>query len=164
MVKLRLRRGGKKKSPHYRIVATDSRYPREGRFLEILGYYCPVSNPKKLEIDARKALVWLQNGAQPTDTVKNLLSKKGIMKMWHEVRVNKKTIDDVLPTETEIKTKPTVHTPIVETPVPVEENSPETDEKAAITEDTVSESASTDELDPVENETAEDHDEATEKE
>ncbi len=113
MVKLRLRRGGKKKQPHYRIVAADSRFPRDGRFLEIVGYYSPITKPKKLEIDARKALVWLKNGAQPTDTVRSLLSKKGIMTMWHEVR-NGKTIEEVLPAEPVVEEMPVVEAPKVE--------------------------------------------------
>lgn len=96
MVRLRLRRGGKKKVPHYRIVAADSRFPRDGRFIEVIGFYSPVTNPKKLEIDAAKALKWLQYGAQPSDTVRGLLSKKGIMTMWHKVRLGA-TVEDVLP-------------------------------------------------------------------
>lgn len=96
MVRLRLRRGGSKKKPHYRIVATDSRYPRDGRFIEIIGYYSPVTTPKKLHIDAEKALTWLKNGAQPSDTVRSLLKQKGIMEMWHKVR-HGATFEEVLP-------------------------------------------------------------------
>ncbi len=96
MVRLRLRRGGKKKLPHYRIVAADSRFPRDGRFIEVIGFYSPVTNPKKLEIDAAKALKWLKSGAQPSDTVRSLLSRKGIMTMWHKVRLGA-AMEDVLP-------------------------------------------------------------------
>ena len=83
-VKLRLKRMGSKKSPFYRIVAADSRSPREGRIIESLGYYNPTKNPAEVKIDAELAMKWLNNGAQPSDTVRNLLSKDGIMKRFHE--------------------------------------------------------------------------------
>lgn len=78
-VKIRLRRMGAKKSPFYRIVVADSRYPRDGRFIEEIGYYNPVSEPVQVKIDAEKAKKWLANGAQPTDTVKSLLKKNGVI-------------------------------------------------------------------------------------
>ncbi|MBR0113453.1 MAG: 30S ribosomal protein S16 [Clostridia bacterium] len=78
-VKIRLRRMGAKKSPFYRIVVADSRYPRDGRFIEELGTYNPVVTPIEVKIDADKAKQWLGNGAQPTDTVKALLKKEGIL-------------------------------------------------------------------------------------
>ena len=78
MVKLRLKRMGAKKQPSYRIVAADSRAPRDGRFIEIIGFYNPRSNPVEIKIDEEKALKWLNNGAQPTDTVKSLFTKLGI--------------------------------------------------------------------------------------
>lgn len=78
-VKMRLRRMGAKKAPFYRIVVADSRYPRDGRFIEEVGYYNPVSEPVQVKIDAEKAKKWLANGAQPTDTVKTLLKKNGII-------------------------------------------------------------------------------------
>ncbi|MBN2878944.1 MAG: 30S ribosomal protein S16 [Clostridia bacterium] len=78
-VKLRLKRIGQKKKPFYRIVAADSRAPRDGRFIEQIGYYNPVSEPEELKIDAEKAQKWLKTGAQPTDTVKALLKKTGIL-------------------------------------------------------------------------------------
>ena len=84
MVKLRLKRMGAKKQPSYRIVAADSRAPRDGRFIEILGFYNPRSNPAEVIIDEEKVLKWLNNGAQPSDTVRNILSKEGIMKKFHE--------------------------------------------------------------------------------
>lgn len=74
-VKIRLRRTGKKKAPFYRIVVADSRYPRNGRFIEEIGYYNPLENPPIIKIDAEKARKWVENGAQPTDTVKALLQK-----------------------------------------------------------------------------------------
>ncbi len=78
-VKMRLRRMGAKKAPFYRIVVADSRYPRDGRFIEEIGYYNPVSEPVQVKIDAEKAKKWLANGAQPTDTVKSLLKKNGVI-------------------------------------------------------------------------------------
>ena len=75
---------GSKKSPFYRIVAADSRSPRDGRIIESLGYYNPTKNPAEVKIDAELAMKWLNNGAQPSDTVRNLLSKDGIMKRFHE--------------------------------------------------------------------------------
>lgn len=83
-VKLRLKRMGSKKSPFYRIVAADSRSPRDGRIIESLGYYNPTKNPAEVKIDADLAIKWLNNGAQPSDTVRNLLSKDGIMKRFHD--------------------------------------------------------------------------------
>lgn len=79
-VKIRLRRMGAKKAPFYRVVVADSRYPRDGRFIEELGYYDPMKNPADIKIDAEKAQKWLNNGAQPTDTVKALLKKSDIIK------------------------------------------------------------------------------------
>ena len=77
MVKIRLRRMGAKKAPFYRIVVADSRYPRDGRFIEELGYYDPTKEPSVLKVDDEKAKSWIANGAQPTDTVKALLKKNG---------------------------------------------------------------------------------------
>ncbi len=79
MVKIRLRRMGAKKAPFYRIVVADSRYPRDGRFIEEIGYYNPISNPVELKVDAEKAKKWIGNGAQPTDTVKALLKKANVI-------------------------------------------------------------------------------------
>lgn len=79
MVKIRLRRMGAKKAPFYRIVVADSRYPRDGRFIEEIGYYNPVAEPAVLKVDADKAKKWIGNGAQPTDTVKALLKKANVM-------------------------------------------------------------------------------------
>ena len=79
MVKMRLTRMGQKKAPFYRVVVADSRYPRDGRFIEEVGYYNPLTNPAEVKIDAEVAKKWLANGAQPTDTVKDLLKKSGII-------------------------------------------------------------------------------------
>lgn len=78
-VKIRLRRMGAKKAPFYRIVVADGRYPRDGRFIEEIGYYNPLTEPAQVKIDVDKAKQWLQNGAQPTDTVKALLKKNGVL-------------------------------------------------------------------------------------
>jgi small subunit ribosomal protein S16 len=76
-VKIRLKRMGAKKSPFYRVVVADSRYPRDGRFIEEIGTYNPLTDPSTVNIDSEKAQKWLKNGAQPTDTVKILLKKVG---------------------------------------------------------------------------------------
>lgn len=77
MVKIRLRRMGAKKAPFYRVVVADSRYPRDGRFIEEIGTYNPLTNPATVEVDAEKAQSWIKNGAQPTDTVRDLLKRSG---------------------------------------------------------------------------------------
>ncbi|MDY3846390.1 MAG: 30S ribosomal protein S16 [Eubacteriales bacterium] len=79
-VKIRLRRMGAKKAPFYRVVVADGRYPRDGRFIEEIGYYDPMKEPVVINIDAEKATTWMKNGAQPTDTVKALLKKSEIIK------------------------------------------------------------------------------------
>ncbi|MBS6446525.1 MAG: 30S ribosomal protein S16 [Clostridiales bacterium] len=77
-VKIRLKRIGAKKAPFYRVVVADSRYPRDGRFIEELGYYNPLTDPVDIKIDPEKAKKWIANGAQPTETVRSLLKKAGI--------------------------------------------------------------------------------------
>ena len=79
MVKIRLKRMGMKKKPFYRLVVTDSRNPRDGRFIEEIGYYNPVSEPVEMKIDGERAKYWLGVGAQPTDTVRALLKKGGVL-------------------------------------------------------------------------------------
>ena len=78
-VKIRLRRMGAKKAPFYRIVVADSRFPRDGRFIEEIGYYNPLTTPVEIKIDSDKAKNWIKNGAQPTETVKALLKKNGVI-------------------------------------------------------------------------------------
>ncbi|MCL2580373.1 MAG: 30S ribosomal protein S16 [Oscillospiraceae bacterium] len=78
-VKIRLRRMGAKKAPFYRVVVADSRYPRDGRFIEEIGYYDPTKEPSLVKIDGEKVKKWLENGAQPTDTVRALLKKHNIV-------------------------------------------------------------------------------------
>lgn len=79
MVKIRLKRMGTHKQPFYRVVVADSRAPRDGKFIEEIGYYNPMTDPKEIKIDAEKAKKWLGNGAQPTETVKTLFKKSGII-------------------------------------------------------------------------------------
>ncbi len=88
-VKIRLTRMGSKKRPTYRVVATDSRSPRDGKYLEKIGFYNPLTSPAEIKIDEEVALKWLRNGAQPTDTAKSVLSKAGVMKKFHDEKVNK---------------------------------------------------------------------------
>ncbi|MBO5934396.1 MAG: 30S ribosomal protein S16 [Clostridia bacterium] len=78
-VKIRLRRMGAKKAPFYRVVVADSRYPRDGRFIEEIGYYNPTTEPATVKIDAEAAKKWIGNGAQPTDTVRSILKNQGII-------------------------------------------------------------------------------------
>lgn len=78
-VKIRLRRMGAKKAPYYRVVVADSRYPRDGRFIEEVGTYNPLAEPSVFAVDGEKVKQWIANGAQPTDTVKSLLKKNGII-------------------------------------------------------------------------------------
>ena len=79
MVKIRLKRTGKKKDPSYRVVVADERMPRDGRFIEEIGFYNPMTEPATVKIDAEKAQTWIKNGAQPSDTVRSLLKKSGII-------------------------------------------------------------------------------------
>ncbi len=88
-VKLRLMRMGSKKRPFYRVVAADSRYPRDGKFVEVVGTYNPVLLTDNIKVDEEKALKWLRNGATPTDTVKDILSKAGVMKKFHDEKKGK---------------------------------------------------------------------------
>ena len=92
-VKLRLKRMGAKKRPSYRIVAADSRSPRDGRFIELVGTYNPLVNPAEIKINEELAMKWLNNGAIPTDTVRDLFKKAGINKKLHETKqATKKTV------------------------------------------------------------------------
>lgn len=86
MVKIRLRRVGSKKKPSYRVVIADARSPRDGRFISIIGHYNPMTEPETIVIDEEKALYWLSQGAQPTDTANRLLTKMGVMEKFKETR------------------------------------------------------------------------------
>ena len=88
-VKLRLKRMGAKKKPFYRVVAADSRSPRDGRFIATLGTYNPLKTPAEITVKEEETLDWLSKGAQPTDTVRNILSKAGVMEKYHNMRQGK---------------------------------------------------------------------------
>lgn len=88
-VKIRLKRIGAKKAPFYRVVVADSRSPRDGRFIEEIGTYNPVANPAEVKINEEKALEWMTNGAKPSDTVRNLFSKAGLMEKFHNAKNQK---------------------------------------------------------------------------
>ena len=88
-VKIRLKRMGAKKKPYYRIIVADSRSPRDGRFIEALGTYNPLTNPASIKLEEESILNWLGKGAEPTDTVRNILSKAGIMEKFHNSKKNK---------------------------------------------------------------------------
>ena len=88
-VKIRLKRMGANKNPFYRIVVADSRSPRDGRYIEIVGTYNPVVQPAKVDINEELALKWLQDGAKPSDTVRNLFSNQGIMEKFHNAKLSK---------------------------------------------------------------------------
>lgn len=89
MVKLRLKRMGKKGNPFYRIVAADSRSPRDGRIIEQVGTYNPLVKENQVTLDTEKVIKWLNNGAKPSDTVRSILSKEGLMKEFHESKMAK---------------------------------------------------------------------------
>ncbi|MCL6516454.1 30S ribosomal protein S16 [Alicyclobacillus sp.] len=89
-VKIRLKRMGAKKAPFYRVVVADSRSPRDGRFIEQIGTYNPLTDPAAIQINAERALHWLRTGAQPTDTVRHLFREAGILKQFHELKYNNK--------------------------------------------------------------------------
>lgn len=88
-VKIRLKRMGAKKSPFYRIVVADSRSPRDGRQIETVGTYNPLTKPAEVKINEELALKWLQDGAKPSDTVRNLFSEQGIMEKFHKAKLGK---------------------------------------------------------------------------
>ena len=96
-VKIRLRRTGRKKQPTYRIVIADSRSPRDGKFIEVIGQYQPRSGEQALNLQADRANYWLDNGAQPTDTVRSLLRKAGVLKARHEQRLGRKLTASAVP-------------------------------------------------------------------
>ena len=89
-VKIRLKRMGAKKKPFYRVVVADSRSPRDGRFIEEIGYYNPLTEPAEIKINEERALKWLADGAQPSDTVRSLFRKQGILKKVHESKYGNK--------------------------------------------------------------------------
>src|SRR5215467_14331689 len=96
-VKIRLRRAGRKKAPTYRIVVADSRSPRDGKFIEIIGQYAPRTGEQALNLKNDRVNYWLDSGAQPTDTVRSLLRKAGILKARHEARLASKLNANAVP-------------------------------------------------------------------
>lgn len=88
-VKIRLKRMGAKKAPFYRVIVADSRSPRDGRFIDTIGTYNPLTTPAEIKLNEESAIRWLNNGAIPTDTVKNLFSKAGIMEKYHNLKQGK---------------------------------------------------------------------------
>ena len=96
-VKIRLRRVGRKKAPVYRIVVADSRSPRDGKFIEIIGQYAPRQTENSLAVKAERANYWLDVGAQPTDTVRSLLRRAGVLKARHEARTGSKRTSNAVP-------------------------------------------------------------------
>ena len=88
-VKIRLKRMGAKKAPFYRVIVADSRSPRDGRFIDTIGTYNPLTTPAEIKLNEESAIKWLNNGAIPTDTVKNLFSKAGIMEKFHNTKQGK---------------------------------------------------------------------------
>ena len=88
-VKIRLKRMGAKKAPFYRVIVADSRSPRDGRFIDTIGTYNPLTTPAEIKLNEESAIKWLNNGAIPTDTVKNLFSKAGIMVKYHNLKQGK---------------------------------------------------------------------------
>jgi small subunit ribosomal protein S16 len=88
-VKIRLKRMGSNKAPFYRLVVAESRAPRDGRFIEEIGTYNPLTDPAKIAINEERAMTWLSNGAQPSDTVRDLFRQAGIMKKFHEAKLQK---------------------------------------------------------------------------
>ncbi len=133
MVKIRLRRTGAKKQPHYRVVVTDSRSPRDGKFIENIGHYNPRTEPPTVEIDAERALYWLSVGAQPSEAVKRMLDKMGVMAQVPAVRKGTKSLDEILAefelakaAKAALKEEPAEEVPEEEAPeAEVEEDEPE---------------------------------------
>ena len=97
MVRIRLRRMGRKKAPYFRIVVADSQSPRDGRFIEIIGQYQPRQGNNAVNLDADRANYWLDNGAQPSDTVRSLLRRAGVLKARHEARLGRKLTAAAVP-------------------------------------------------------------------
>jgi small subunit ribosomal protein S16 len=104
-VKIRLRRMGAKNRPMYRFVATDSRMPRDGRFIEILGYYNPIERPTQVKVNEEKIYYWLKQGATPTDTVNSLFKQIGLLRKWEMVKKGEDVSQITLATQLKEKTK-----------------------------------------------------------
>lgn len=94
MVKLRLRRMGANDQPFYRIVAVDSRVKRDGKYIECVGWYDPKPSPSKINIETERAIYWLSVGAQPSETVRSLMRKAGVLQIWHESKQKKQATEE----------------------------------------------------------------------
>ena len=147
MVKIRLRRTGAKKQPHYRVVVTDSRSPRDGKFIEIIGHYNPRTEPPTVEIDAERALYWLSVGAQPSEAVKRMLDKMGIMAQVPAVRKGDKSLDEIL---AELELAKAAEAALKEEPAEEEAPEEETLEAEAEEEAPEEESEDAEDAEPVE--------------
>jgi small subunit ribosomal protein S16 len=97
MVRIRLRRTGRKRAPYYRIVVADSQSPRDGRFIEIIGQYAPRQGNDAINLEVERANYWLDQGAQPSDTVRSLLRRAGVLKARHETRLGRKLSGSAVP-------------------------------------------------------------------
>lgn len=97
MVRIRLRRTGRKRAPYYRIVVADSQSPRDGRFIEIIGQYAPRQGNDAIALEVERANYWLDQGAQPSDTVRSLLRRAGVLKARHETRLGRKLSSKAVP-------------------------------------------------------------------
>ena len=97
MVRIRLRRTGRKRAPYYRIVVADSQSPRDGRFIEIIGQYAPRQGNDAIDLEVERANYWLDQGAQPSDTVRSLLRRAGVLKARHETRLGRKLSSTAVP-------------------------------------------------------------------
>jgi small subunit ribosomal protein S16 len=97
MVRIRLRRTGRKRAPYYRIVVADSQSPRDGRFIEIIGQYAPRQGNDAINLEVERANYWLDQGAQPSDTVRSLLRRAGVLKARHETRLGRKLSSKAVP-------------------------------------------------------------------
>ncbi|WP_349535288.1 30S ribosomal protein S16 [Leuconostoc citreum] len=113
-VKIRLKRMGAKKRPFYRVVIADSRSPRDGRFIETVGTYNPIAQPAEIKLDEAKILTWLSNGAQPSDTARNLLSNAGILAKFAEMKAAKKSTAAKPAASAASATKPTEKNTVAE--------------------------------------------------
>ena len=119
-VKIRLKRIGAKKNPYYRIVVADARYPRDGRFIEQIGSYDPMTNPAKVSVDGIKALQWMKNGAQPTDTVRSLLKKTGALEKAKEELQKRKFAEEEAAANALLTAKTVIETEAAVIKAPVE--------------------------------------------
>jgi len=171
MVKIRLRRTGAKKQPHYRVVVTESKSPRDGKFIEIIGHYNPRTEPPTVEIDAERALYWLSVGAQPTPAVRRMLDKMGIMSQVSAVRKGQVSIDEILEelalakkAEEALAEKPEAVEAEVEEEAPEAEEEPEAEPVEAEAEEEAAEAEEEPQAEPVEAEAEEEAPEAEEEE